>query len=81
MKNSKRLFQIFIIYILFSSLFPQKAYAYLDPGTGSYILQLLAAFVIGGLFALKMFWGKVKTFFVDLFSLSKKGKKNKEAGE
>ena len=29
---------------------------YLDPGTGSYALQLLLAGVFGGLFALKQHW-------------------------
>jgi len=71
-KNLKCLFQAFIILILFSSFFPQKAYAYLDPGSGSYLLQLLAAFVIGGLFALKVFWSKIKIFFISLFSRNKK---------
>jgi len=35
------------------------AYAYLDPGTGSYLFQALAAGILGGLVALKVFWRKV----------------------
>jgi len=53
---------------LFFGTFPQKAYAYLDPGTGSYIFQLVIASIIGGLFAVKLFWTKIVLFFKNLFS-------------
>ena len=44
------------------------AFAYLDPGSGSYLLQLLIAGALGGLFALRMFWGRIKGFFTRWFS-------------
>ncbi len=34
--------------------------AYLDPGTGSYALQLLLATLFGGMFALKQCWSQCK---------------------
>jgi hypothetical protein len=37
--------------------------AYLDPGSGSFILQLLVAGLLGGLVALRMSWGKLKARF------------------
>lgn len=37
--------------------------AYLDPGSGSYLLQLLIAGLLGGLFAIRASWGKIKNFF------------------
>jgi hypothetical protein len=37
--------------------------AYLDPGSGSYLLQLLIASFLGGLFALRASWGRIKSFF------------------
>lgn len=40
--------------------------AYLDPGSGSFLLQLLIATLLGGLFVLKASWGKVKGFFLRL---------------
>ena len=46
--------------------------AYLDPGTGSFIFQMLIAGFVGGLFALKLFWARVKTFLGELFSKRKK---------
>ncbi len=42
--------------------------AYLDPGTGSYIIQLLIAGVLGAAFLLRGYWKTVKDFFVKLFS-------------
>jgi len=43
-----------------------KNMAYLDPGTGSFLLQLLAAGVLGGLFVLRASWSKVRNFFLRL---------------
>jgi len=59
---------ISIFVFLFSGIFDQKAYAYLDPGTGSYIFQVIIAVVIGGLFAIKQFWTKIVLFFKKLGS-------------
>jgi len=38
-------------------------FAYLDPGSGSFILQLLVAGILGGLVALRMSWSKIKARF------------------
>ncbi len=38
-----------------------NAYAYLDPGTGSILLQGLIGAIAGGLFFAKMYWAKFKT--------------------
>ena len=58
--------------VLSYMIFPCKGYAYLDPGTGSYFLQLLIASVLGGLYAIKVFWKNIKTFFKNIFSKEKK---------
>lgn len=42
---------------------------YIDPGTGSIILQAIAAGIIGGAVAVKLFWHRILTFF----GLKKKG--------
>lgn len=49
--------------ILALLLFPTISQAYIDPGTGSFILQMIGAAILGGLFSLKIFWGKITTFF------------------
>ncbi len=39
------------------------AQAYLDPGTGSLVLQAAIGVVAGSLVALRIYWGKIKSFF------------------
>ncbi len=43
-------------------LLGSDAYAYLDPGTGSMLLQGLIAGVAAGLVIIKLYWYKVKAF-------------------
>jgi hypothetical protein len=45
----------------------KKELAYLDPGTGSFLLQLLLATALGGMFVVKKFWKNIKEFFKRLF--------------
>ena len=52
----------------YNLIFPRPAYAYLDPGTGSYIFQILIAGLVGGLFAIKIFWKRIKAFLKKIFS-------------
>ena len=47
-----------------------KPAAYLDPGSGSYLLQLLIAGALGALFALRHYWSRVKGFFSGLLGRS-----------
>lgn len=42
---------------------PQSVSAYLDPGVGSMIWQLLVAVGLGLVFTLKMYWQKLKDRF------------------
>lgn len=41
--------------------------AYLDPGSGSYLIQILIAALLGGGFAIKAFWKQISGFFAGLF--------------
>lgn len=56
MQQSNRLL---ILSVLLLGL-PVSAYAYLDPGTGSYIIQVAIALIASGLFAIKIFWKNIK---------------------
>ncbi len=38
--------------------------AYLDPGTGSYTCQIMLAGLMGTLFIVKLYWNKIKSFFL-----------------
>ncbi len=42
---------------------PSVAHAYLDPGTGSQVFQILIAVFVGAGFTLKVYWRRIKAFF------------------
>lgn len=52
---------------LLLALSPTAAFAYFDPGTGSLLIQA----AIGGMAAVVVFWGNVKTYTRALFTRSK----------
>lgn len=60
--------RILLLLVAFVALTARNAHAYLDPGTGSYVLQLVIAFFVGAVFAVKMFWRRIGAFFLNLFS-------------
>ena len=51
----------FILKFLEMSAPLDKTFMYLDPGSGSFILQLLLASIVGAAFAVRMYWKKIKT--------------------
>ncbi|MDX1436005.1 MAG: hypothetical protein R3335_04295 [Anaerolineales bacterium] len=56
---------ILILALLFDALFgPLEApKAYLDPGSGSILLQLIAAAALGGLIVLRTQWARIRGLF------------------
>ena len=58
--------KMLILVVVFSLVlflgFPCPAYAYIDPGTGSYFLQFLLAGLLGLLYVTKIYWAKLKQF-------------------
>ena len=54
--------------ILISPILLQLGYGYLDPGTGSYIMQLVIGGLLGGLFAIGLLWKKVIAFVKRVFT-------------
>ena len=58
---------VLLLLTLLLLVLPSTAHAYLDPGTGSYVVQLLIGGLLGGLFALGVFWRRVVAFFRHLF--------------
>lgn len=64
-----------IIVVVMCCLLPQDASAYLDPGTGSYIFQIIIAGLIAALFFVKLSWRRIKNAIKRIFSKIK-NKKN-----
>ena len=62
----------FIMPALLYLPFHQVVHAYIDPGTGSIVLQALIGAFAAALVAIGMFWKQIKAFVRNLFSRSKK---------
>ncbi len=65
MKNIKLSVLLYIGFLLL--LFARPAFAYLDPGTGSFVFQFLIAGLVGALFLIKSFWRNLSVFFTKPF--------------
>ncbi len=57
-----------ILFLTVLVAIPSTSHAYLDPGTSSFILQILFASCIGAMFTIKMYYRKMKEKFSSLFS-------------
>tara|TARA_B100000941_G_scaffold278444_1_gene242790 strand:+ start:969 stop:1175 length:207 start_codon:yes stop_codon:yes gene_type:complete len=65
---NKIIFQSFLIYIFSIN----NVFAYLDPGTGSIILQAILGAIAAGFSYCVFYWNKVKNFFLRVFKRKKK---------
>ena len=45
--------------IAVGALSPEKAHAYLDAGTGSYVIQIVIASLAAALFSIKLWWRRI----------------------
>ena len=62
---------IFLIFFLISS----PAYSYLDPGSGSIILQAILGFIAAAIAIVSFYWNKFKMFILKIFKKEKKSEK------
>jgi len=69
MKTTKRFLTIILVYLVT----PMSSYAYLDPGTGSALIQLLLGGILTLGLTIKMYWYRLKRYLKGMFS--KNGKK------
>ena len=61
-----------LILAVVEMLLPRTASAYIDPGTGSLIFQIIVGAILGAVLTVKLWWLKVKYFFAHLFSGKKR---------
>ncbi len=73
MKCNKTIITVLVSFIVLELASPPGVDAYIDPGSGSYVVQVVLAAILGGLFAIKIYWKKISDIFRKLFT-----KKNKE---
>ena len=55
--------RIWAVAVIVYAGYPSTALAYLDPGTGSMILQGILAAIAAGGFVLSSYWGRFKAWF------------------
>ena len=59
--------------VLGGVLLTGSAAGYIDPGTGSYVLQVAIALAVGLAFSIKVFWKKIVAFLRKTFGTKKGG--------
>lgn len=72
----KKKYRISFFFICFSFFLTKDALAYLDPGTGSIILQAIIAAIATAGATITFYWRKIKNKIKNIFS-----KKNKDLSE
>lgn len=58
-----RVFYVSILVLAFSFTALPVANAYIDPGSGSFIIQMLVGAALGASLAIKVFWRRLVSFF------------------
>jgi len=67
------LFNFLYIALTFLVL-PSRVDAYLDPGSGSLLVQVLIGAILGSLYYVRLHWNKLANFFASLFRKNTDGK-------
>jgi len=68
------LFAVIALFCLL--LFPQKAYAYIDLSSGSFVFQVIIAALLGAIFTLKVYWKRTKDFLSNIFTKKNQKRNN-----
>ena len=66
-----RIVSLAVAVLLLGVCSDKPAYAYIDPGTGSYVIQVVAAFVLAALFVVRAFWHNLKQGVLRIFGRAK----------
>ena len=66
----------FFTTLLYFYYFSSSAFAYIDPGSGSIILQAILCFIAAAITGLSFYWNKVKIFISEIFKKNKNKKPN-----
>ena len=70
--------KIFLTFLIYYFTAESNAYAYLDPATGSIIIQYIVAGLVTCMAFMKNFWVKFKYFFNKKIKSNKNKEKNSE---
>lgn len=67
-----------LLLIIFFFVAVKRSYAYIDPGTGSYITQLTIGFLVGGGYLVKVYWQKISSIIKSMFNKPPQNEEKKE---
>ena len=67
-------FPLLSIVLLLLVISERPAEAYIDPGTASYVFQVIAGAILGGVFLLRTYWSRVVTTVRSLVSRDAAGR-------
>ena len=59
----KHIFTICLFVVSLQFVLPADAHAYLDPGSGSFIIQIILAGIMGFILVVKIYWKKIRAIF------------------
>jgi hypothetical protein len=77
-KGAKKYVRIIFVIGVATLWFNSPAYAYINPGIGSILLQMLLGGLVGLAIVLKLYWAQVKKVFQNPFSKNRdQGNKDK----
>lgn len=70
MKNDSRLIISLTVFFV-AMFFTNRAHAYIDPGTGSMVVQAVIAAIAIASVSIGIFWRRLRSFFSRLFGSKK----------
>jgi len=71
--------RILLVTVFVMSIYPATAWAYLDPGAGSMLFQMVVASFLGIVAMVATFWASVKAKFRKLFGREQPVEVNEES--
>lgn len=72
MPYSRRLLFVIVLVLILGSFLSRSAYAYLDPGSGSFFIQMIIAALVAIPLTFKWGWNKISAFFSLIFKKDRK---------
>jgi hypothetical protein len=73
------LFHLLFAFFVSVHVFPNFIYAYIDPGSGGYLSQVILAAVLSSVVMLKLYWKKIVSFFTKILPNKKQKDEKKDS--
>jgi len=74
------IFAILMMVFILQLIFARPGWAYIDPGSGSYFIQLLLGALLGGAFALRIYWKRIRSGLGKIFGAGDENEEDEDEG-